>query len=96
MPRIKTQSAKAAGMLIKAIDRVWMEAIEEGGGAKVAEDKLGMAHNLLQASTAEGMRNILGKKSMQQHFGNLWIESYPKIKQAVKNLELAIEQESNY
>jgi len=95
MPKNRTESAKAAGKLIKEIDRERMEQTELGiVDEEKMESKLGHAHELLQAQTATAMINVLGNKSVRQYFGNLWLKTYPAISAAADTLQVAIEDEN--
>ncbi|MGY4533988.1 hypothetical protein ACVW0Y_003124 [Pseudomonas sp. TE3786] len=95
MPRIRTESAKAAGKLIKEIQRVWNYNIEYGQpNASLSEDILDLAHDLLQARDAPGIKRLLGKRTVKQYLGSLWVESHPAVKARVEQLEQAIASES--
>lgn len=95
MAKTGTVSAKAAGKLIKEIDRERMEQIELGIlDEKMMEENISLAHRLLKAQTATAMIRVLGNRSVRQSFGGLWLETYPAINNAARVLEKAIEAES--
>ena len=94
MVRNKTKSAKAAGKLILEIDREFAQAAEDASiNINEIETKLGLAHDLLQAGNANSMKSILGKRTLKQYFGSLWVESTPKVKEALNVLEDTISEE---
>lgn len=95
MPRARTESAKAAGKLIKEIQRVWSYNIEYGQpNVSRSEDILELAHDLLQARDAPGIKRLLGSRSVKQYLGSLWVESHPEVKTRVEQLEQAIASEA--
>jgi hypothetical protein len=95
MPRDRSASSKAAGKLIKEINRVWMYNIEYGQpNSSRCEVVLGLAHKLLEASNAHSIKQLLGPRSVKQYLGSLWVESYPQVKACVEQLEQAIANES--
>lgn len=57
MTKSKTESEKAAGKLISAIQKEWIEEIELGCSEK-SENVMNLAHTLLQARTAGKMREL--------------------------------------
>lgn len=95
MPRDRSASSKAAGKLVKEINRVWMYNIEYGQpNSSHSEVVLELAHDLLQAINTHSIKQLLGPRSVKQYLGSLWVESYPEVKACVEQLEQAIASES--
>ena len=97
MPKNRADAAKAAGKLIKEIDRERMEQVELGiFSEKQMGHKITLAHDLLKAQTATAMISVLGKRSVRQYLGGLSIETHPATSTAASVLQKAIETESKY
>ncbi|WP_444915933.1 hypothetical protein [Microbulbifer sp. TRSA007] len=93
MARIKSESEKAAGKLISAIQKEWgVEIGEPCSGA--SEDVMDLAHNLLQARTSKGMEKILNRLSLQEYLGFEWVEKHPGVVPAIEKLRQAMAQEN--
>jgi hypothetical protein len=94
MSRTRNESSKAAGKLIKEIQRVWNYNIEYGQpNVDHVEKILELAHDLLQAKDALGIKRLLGPRSVKQYLGSLWVESNPAVKARVVQLEQAMASE---
>jgi hypothetical protein len=95
MARNRSASSKAAGKLIKEINRTWMHNVEYGQpNASHGEAVLTLAHDLLQAIDSRRIKQLLGPRNVKQYLGSLWVESYPEVKACVEQLEQAIASES--
>lgn len=93
MPKEKSESERAAGRLISAIQKEW--GLELGETlAEQGELVMGRAHELLQARNAVSMLNVLGAKSIKEFLGSSWVQSHESIKRAIFELEIAIQNES--
>ncbi|WP_160153106.1 hypothetical protein [Microbulbifer sp. ALW1] len=92
MPREKSDSEKAAGKLISAIQKEWNE---EAGTpqAEQSEGVMDLAHELLQARTGKAMEALLASRSISEYLGEFWVRRHPSVSSAVHSLEQAIEQE---
>lgn len=93
MPREKSESERAAGKLISAIQKEWGLELGEAQ-AEQSELVMGRAHELLQARNAVSMLNILGSKSVKEFLGESWLQSHKGIEPSVFELEAAIKNES--
>jgi len=85
MPRKRTESAEAADKLISAIQKEWGEELGESV-AEVTEQIMDLAHELLQAHTAQAMAFILGSRTITQYLGELWVELHPSVVPAIAKL----------
>lgn len=92
MPREKSESEKAAGKLISAIQKEWNKEIGTPQSEQ-SEDVMDLAHKLLQARTAEVMNVLLANKSICEFLGEFWVRRHPSVSSAIHALEQAIEQE---
>ncbi|WP_444907886.1 hypothetical protein ACJJIR_07655 [Microbulbifer sp. SSSA008] len=92
MAREKSISEKAAGKLILAIQKEWDEEIGTIQ-ADYSEDVLGMAHELLQARNAKGMKELLKNRTIDEFLGEFWVRRHPTIRIEIQCLERAIKQE---
>ncbi len=93
MPKEKSESERAAGKLISAIQKEWGLEIGEPV-AEQSELVMGLAHELLQARNAASMRNVLGSKSIKEFLGSNWVQSHGGVELAILELEAAIRNES--
>lgn len=93
MPREKSESERAAGRLISAIQKEWGHELGEPQ-AEQSELVMGRAHELLQARSAVSMLNILGSKSVAEFLGESWLQSHKGIEASIYELESAIKIES--
>ncbi|TLM73431.1 hypothetical protein ACONUD_02720 [Microbulbifer harenosus] len=93
MRREKSESEKAAGKLISAIQKEWGEEIGTPQ-ADHSEEVMGRAHGLLQARTAESMRSLLKEKTVTEFLGEFWVRRHPLVKPAIIFLEKAMEREN--
>lgn len=86
MPKKKTDIERAAGKLISAIQKEWGAELGESY-AEFSQDVMSAAHLLLQATTAEEIRNVLGAKNVRQYLGDVWVQKHPNVKPAIEVLE---------
>ncbi|WP_308365333.1 MULTISPECIES: hypothetical protein [unclassified Microbulbifer] len=93
MPREKSESEKAAGKLISAVQKEWHEELGEPQ-ADLSEDVMGLAHELLQARTSKAMTTLLGSRTVKQFLGERWVYDHPSVEAGIKSLEQAIEREN--
>ena len=93
MPRIKSDSEKAAGKLISAIQKEWNEEMGTPQ-AEQSEEVMGLAHNLLQARIASSMKEKLKNRTVSEYLGEFWVRRHPSVSSSIHSLELAIEQEN--
>lgn len=49
------------------------------------------AHGLLQAKTAERMKEIIGSKTINQYLGDIWVQKHPEVKLAITRLQALLE-----
>lgn len=89
MARKKTEIQKAAGKLISAIQKEWGDELGESN-AEFSENVMDTAHNLLQAETAERMKEVLGPMTIYQYIGEVWIQGHPRVKTAILSLEVLL------
>ena len=82
MPKIRSNSSKAEGKLISAIQREWGEEIGDTTAA-VSEEVMYSAHSLLQAENAEQMKAVLSGRSIEEYLGEIWVKRHPSVKHAV-------------
>src|SRR5690606_6894924 len=93
MPREKSESERAAGRLISAIQKEWGQELGESQ-AEQSELVMGRAHQLLQARSAVSMLKLLGSKSIAEFLGENWLQSHKAVESSVIDLESAIKFES--
>jgi hypothetical protein len=89
MTKKRTEIRKAAGKLVLAIQKEW---IREAGNLwqHKSEEVMNHAHDLLAASSAKEMKELLGQKSVKMFLGNFWVEEHPAVRSAIEGLESAI------
>ena len=90
MGRSRTESEIAAGKLVSAVQKVWGQYLGEPG-AEVAEEVMNLAHELLKASSAQAMSEILGDRSVAQFLGETWVARHPSVNRAIDNLEATLQ-----
>jgi hypothetical protein len=93
MTKEKSESERAAGRLISAIQKEWGLELGEPE-AEQSELAMECAHELLQARNAVSMLNVLGTKSIKEFLGSNWVQSHKSIEPAIFELEIAIKNES--
>ncbi|MEW5251204.1 hypothetical protein [Microbulbifer discodermiae] len=86
----KTDLQKCLGKLISAIQKEWGEQLGETTAADLSEDVMDLAHTLLQAKTAEGVRGVLGNLTIQQYLGDVWVQGHPNVKKCISEVENAL------
>jgi len=93
MSRTKTDAEIAAGKLISAIQKEWGEQL----GYSIAEESesiMNLAHELLQARSAQAMIRVLDGKSARDFLGAEWVEAHASVQYLIDKLEQAITNES--
>ena len=90
MGRSRTESEIAAGKLVSAVQKEWGQYLGEPG-AEVAEEVMNLAHELLQARSAQAMSKILGDRSVTQFLGETWVLRHPSVNRAIRNLEATLQ-----
>jgi len=87
MPRNRTPLEKAAGMLIAAIQKEWVE--EMGGPTAAASERVMHAsHLLLQAASASGsVSSVVGTASVSDFLGQSWVDTHPSVLPFIRTLE---------
>ena len=87
MPRNRTPLEKAAGKLIAAIQKEWVE--EMGGPTSVASEQVMHAsHSLLQAASATGsISSVVGTGSVSDFLGQSWVDAHPNVLPFIRTLE---------
>jgi len=78
--------------LISAIQKEWGRELGESN-ASVSEAVMELAHELLQARSAENIKSILGQRSVAEFLGELWVARHPAVVQAIQGLEEALTNE---
>ncbi|XQA71120.1 hypothetical protein ACM9XB_06400 [Xanthomonas sacchari] len=85
----KTEFQRAAGKLISAIQKEWIERLGEKN-ADFSEEVMNAGHDILQCKSSEKLREMLGGKSVRQHLGDVWVQRHPNVKPAIAELERVI------
>ena len=86
MPKKKTEIQKAAGRLISAIQKEWGDDLGESN-ADFSEDVMDRAHDILQAGTADRVRELLGPLTVRKFLGEVWVQGHPRVKPAISMIE---------
>lgn len=94
MPKKKTEIQRAAGKLISAIQKEWGSVLGEEN-AEFSENVMDAAHNLLQASTREKVKELLGGMTIKQYLGDVWVQGHPSVKPAIQELQDQLDKEHN-
>ena len=75
MSKKRSEFELAAGKLISAIQREWLD--ESGESTfEFSNDVLDAAHRLLQCRTPEVARQLLGARTVEQFLGEVWIRRH--------------------
>jgi hypothetical protein len=90
MPKVKSEYQKAAGKLISAIQKEWGEELGESSSAEMSEDVMDLAHDLLQAGSAEKAKELLGTMTLKQYLGEVWVQRHPDLKPLIAEIESMI------
>jgi hypothetical protein len=89
MPRDRTPLEKAAGKLISAIQREWIEELSDPQ-AHGSEEVMHASHSLLQAASASGpIGGVIGQGSVAAFLGQAWVDANPSVLPSVRALESA-------
>ncbi len=86
MPKMKSEVERAAGKLVSAIQKEWGHDLGEAH-AEFSENVVNSAHDLLQASSADGIRELLGARNVTQFLGEVWVRKHPTVRPAIECLE---------
>ena len=87
MPRDRTPLEKAAGKLISAIQREWTTEMGDPQ-ADASEAVMHASHSLLQAASAPGsISGVIGKGSVSEFLGQVWVDAHPNVLPAIRALE---------
>ncbi|HED51984.1 MAG TPA: hypothetical protein ENI83_00360 [Gammaproteobacteria bacterium] len=86
MARKKTELQKAAGKLISAVQKEWGDELGEPN-AEFSENVMDNAHDLLQAGSVEGIKQLLGPMTVRQYLGEVWVQAHPSVKPAISAIE---------
>ena len=89
MPKHRSESEKAAGYLVSAIQKEWGNEVGESSSA-ISEAVLELAHELLQAKSAGNIKRILGQRAVAEFLGELWVARHPAVTPAIRGLEDAL------
>jgi uncharacterized protein YaiE (UPF0345 family) len=93
MSKKKNELQRAAGKLISSIQKEWGADLGETY-AEFSQDVMSAAHVLFQAATAEGMKTVLGQKTVRQYLGDVWVQKHPNVKPAIETLEALLNTSS--
>ncbi len=78
MTKEKSLSQKAAGKLISSIQKEWGNELGlDSKEADISESVMDLAHEILQAKTADSMQELMGARSVHQYLGEIWIKNHP-------------------
>ncbi len=94
MPKHRTETEKAAGKLITAIQKEWGAELGTST-ADVGEHVLGRAHELLHAASTGTLRSVLGTQGVTDFLGPLWVRRHPAVLPAIHALESRLFDEQN-
>ncbi|WP_317933362.1 hypothetical protein [Halioxenophilus sp. WMMB6] len=89
MPKNKSKAEKLAGKLISTLQKVWGEQTGEAQ-SEASETVMKLGHTLLQAGSAEAMKEVLNGRSVAQYLGDIWLEKNPSVKPIVRELNSEI------
>ena len=89
MPKVRSQVEEKAGKLILAIQKEWGRESEEEC-IEESEQKMGLAHDLLQARTKEGVKGVLSGQSVTEFIGAEWVARHPSVASSIQELEKAL------
>ncbi len=82
MNRTRTESSRAAGKLISAIQKEWNEELGEQS-AGITEQVMNLA-----------MKTIVRSRSVTQYLGELWVARHKSVLQSISRLEHALANEN--
>jgi hypothetical protein len=89
----KSEFELAAGKLISAIQKEWLE--ESGESTfEFSHDVMDAAHRLLQCRTPELAKQLLGARSVEQFLGEVWIRRHQSVASEVGRLQRAIDSDT--
>lgn len=86
MPRQKTAAEAAAGKLVSAVQKVWIEQAGEPE-ARLSEEMLHRSHLLLHAAKQCTLSTELGDKSVAEWLGADWVRANPRVLPAIARLQ---------
>jgi len=88
----RTELKKAVGKLISVIQQEWGYELGEPY-AELSENVMGLAHSLLQASSAEKIETLLCGMTIRQYLGDIWVQTHPRVKPALFLVEKEVLKE---
>jgi len=94
MTREKSDYQKAAGKLISAIQKEWGDELGETK-AELSEKVMDAAHDLLQAKSVEGAKELLGSLTVRQYLSEVWVQAHPRVRPAIQVLEELLSREKS-
>lgn len=88
MSKHHTALQAAAGQLIKAIQKEWMDEIGVPAAAQCEQIMLS-AHELLQATKQGCLTDVLRGRSITQFLGQDWVQMHPRVQPFIQALATA-------
>lgn len=86
MARRRSPLQKAAGKLISAIQKEWVESLGTDA-SPMCEETLSHAHDFLQAASAEAVIAMLDGRTCAEYLGQPWVRAHPAVWPALRALE---------
>lgn len=87
MVRTRSPLEHAAGRLISAIQKVFIDEMGTGGSEE-SEAVMDRAHSLLQAAKrCETLADVLEQKSISEFLGATWVSRHPQVHGSIAQLE---------
>ena len=93
MSKERTPLEAAAGKLISAIQKEWLEHSGEPG-SEISEEVMHTSHELLSAAKAGSLEG-LSASSITEFLGSTWVEAHPRVLPFIEALASSARQAPN-
>ena len=93
MPKERTPLETAAGKLISAIQKEWLEHSGEPG-SEISEEVMHISHELLSAAKA-GSFEGLSASAITEFLGAAWVRAHPRVLPFIEALASSARQAPN-
>ena len=93
MVKAKSKLTAAAGKLISAIQKEWIEELGEPQ-AEESERVMNRAHDILQASKNMAVTELLADQTVSEFLGVQWLNGHQSVRAAIAAVEAALELKS--
>jgi hypothetical protein len=95
MPRNRSPRSRAAGKLVSAIQKEWVEDLGTSAAAE-SEQVMYRAQDLIRADSPDALARLLDGRSCADHLGVDWVRAHPSVWPSLRAFEcIAFDDDSS-